>query len=190
MNVSGMQTGLAARVRALTGLAQEAVRISNQNAGEPPAAVRSWVSLFFGDLVPRNQVDTVLQYPTPGTPAVGQEITIQAIGLRTLNVSVQAFTRDAAIGNAGAVAILANLGSKLVLPSSLAAFKAAGLALQVVGPVRELSALVNQEIQGRALLELDFEVVATAEEKVGYIETVSGTITVDDESKPFEAPKP
>lgn len=173
-----IEPGLANLVKSKLSLADKAVLWANQNAPEPDTSIHTWVSLKRGDLTPLSSVDGVQRYPTPGSPS-GAELTMRAQGVRTLPLSIQAYSRAGVLGNSSAFALLSQLATKLRLPSSEAALLALGLGLSRVGPVRELDALVDQRIQGRALLELVLNLVDTTEETVTYIERVTGSADFD-----------
>lgn len=179
-----MEQGIGELVRAKMGLAENAVLWSAQNVGEPAPAVRTWVSLKRGDLISPVIADGVYAYETPGSPD-GAEVTLSAQGPRNFTLSIQAFARGdsngrgGATGNSSAYAALSRLASALRLPSSEAALLALGVGLNRVSNVRNMDALVDQRIQGRALLECTLNLVESAEETVTYIQQVSGTFTPD-----------
>jgi hypothetical protein len=183
--MAAIETGLAAFVKGKLGLADEAVLWANQNAPVPRAAVQTWVSISRGDLSPLSPTDGVVTYATDGSPS-GHEVTLTSAGVRTLPVSLQAFSRAGVTGNASAFAVLSKLQTQMRLPSSEGALLALGLGLMSVGPVRTLDALVDQAFQGRSILELQFNLVDSESETTTFIERVSGTVQGTDLDEPFD----
>lgn len=182
---ASIEPGLASFVKAKLSLAEAAVLWANQNAGEPDTSIHTWVSLSRGDLVPLSAVDGVQAYMTQGQPE-GQEVTLQAQGVRQLPISVQAFSRGTTTGNLSAFALLSQLATLCRLPSSEATFLGLGLGLLRVRPVRSLDALGDQRIQGRAILELLFNVVDTEEERTTYIGRVQGQLSAEPQPIDFD----
>lgn len=114
----------------------------------------------------------------------GQEIEVYVTGPRVITAAVNVFTKGA-FGGAGATAMLANARDRLELDSVQFAFAAAGVALSESSEVRNLSALLETNFQGRAHLELTLLAMSAESELTGYVETfgVEGTVsrTPDDE---------
>lgn len=178
-----IEAGLANLVKDKLGISDAAVLWANQNAPEPPTSIHAWVSLRRGDLTREGPVDGFEKYDTVD-PDEGEEITLRAQGPRGLPFSIQAFSRTSANGDGSAYALLAQLQTAMSLPSTLYALKALGIGLNKVGPVRDLSGLVNQGQQGRALLELQLNIVDSAEERVGYFTNVNGDLILDPDGSP------
>lgn len=109
----------------------------------------------------------------------GSEIELYATGPRLVSVSVSVYTK-ATTGNNAAVPMLSDARDALELDSASDAFRLAGAAVVDASDIRDLSALLFTNFQGRAHLDLTLSVSAHASERVGYIDSVAGTGTVSD----------
>lgn len=165
-------------------------------------AVRVWVrdsaSLPDGQVILQDQTGRELQPPyatvrvngsakafpmdyagseTDLTQAAGQEVERFVAGHRVITAAVNIFTKGA-FGGAGATSMLSNARDRLELESVQAAFAAAGAALSEASDVRNLSALLETNFQGRAHLELKLLAVSVESERTGYISSIAveGTI--------------
>lgn len=116
-----------------------------------------------------------------GAQPQGSEIESFATGPRLLTLTVSVYTQQTS-GNASAVALLSEARDALELESVVSLFDAAGVAISESSEVRDLSALLFTNFQGRAHLELSVSVSALVSERVGFIATVEGSGTVSDES--------
>jgi hypothetical protein len=106
--------------------------------------------------------------------AQGQEVELSTTGPRNILAAINVYTLGA-FGGAGATAMLANARDRLELDSVVAAFGAAGVAVVDTSDVQNLSALLETNFQGRAHLELTLGASSSDSERVGFIETISGT---------------
>lgn len=185
MDFAAIESGLGTLLGTLLSLASGAVLWVNQNAPEPATSVHTWLSLKKGDLGREGPVDAVQKYPTPGTPDAGQELTLRAQGPRRLPLYIQAYSRAGSTGNGSAYALLANLTAQLNLPSTQDALGELGLGLNKVGNVVDLSRLADERITGRASLDIQLNLVATAEERVGYIARVQGDFELSPDPSPI-----
>lgn len=181
-----LQEGLADYVQAQLGLNPEAVRWVDQNVSDPPQAVRTWATLSMGDLVTQGATDGRATYLTPNpdpdtgiAPADGEEVTVNSSGLRALPFQIQCFSRDTTVGASSARAILSKLLDTLRTRESILELLELGVTLQLPATIRNLTALVNQKFQGRALLETQLQLASSLTSKVGYIKTVNGSFEVD-----------
>lgn len=115
------------------------------------------------------------------TQPAGQEVERFITGPRQIIASLQVYTKGT-FGGAGATALLSNARDQLELGSVMAAFSAAGFAVNDVSDVRNLSALLTTNFQGRAHLELTLAASSHESERTGYIASVSGTGTVENDA--------
>lgn len=183
-----LEAGLANLVQSKLSLVAAAVLWVNQNVAEPPSSIHSWVTLKRGDLTRQGPIDGTWQYETPGTPGLGEEVTQRTQGPRGLPISIQAFSRASANGDSSAFSLLAQLQTIFSLPSTLAALGLLGVGVNKVGPVRDLSGLVNQAFQGRAILELQLNLVDSIEERIGYFIRVTGELQLGPNDTPTTIP--
>ena len=94
-----------------------------------------------------------------------------------LSVRVQAFT-PLKSGPAWAVPMLVKASTELGLRTVRANLRAAGLGLFDIGAVQNLTGLMSVRWEGRAALELQFHVVATAQERMGYITEAGAAVSI------------
>lgn len=117
---------------------------------------------------------TKISWLGPAAPR-NQEVLLKASSLAEFPVSVQCFTA-AVQGNSAARAVLETAQASLQLPSFRDQINDAGLGLLEIGAVQVLNAVFGAAIEGRAAMDLRLSYVQTAEEKVGYI----GSVTLED----------
>ena len=105
-----------------------------------------------------------------GRPA-GQEVEIKAAGLREFTLELQAFY-GGATGDVTGRALLADIQSKLYLPSIRSPLHAACLAPFDVGDITDLDHIIKAEFQARAVMEIRFYFTQTVSEFDAYIDNV------------------
>jgi hypothetical protein len=108
----------------------------------------------------------------------GQEIKIETSGQRECSLSVECFTSVATSGkNAAALALCSRIYSGLLLPSNRAILSAADVSVFDVSSVLWIPDVPGRAFRGRAVGTLRCYMPApTAQEYVGYIERMSGTV--------------
>lgn len=173
MTWAQLETAFVNWVKASTGLAGAAVRLSDQNAPSafpgPSAVVKVGDSHSLG-------VDEVTHDYDAGRP-LGQEIVFSTKGIREVTVSVSFFT-PTTTGNATARAMATQAQDALSLPSQRAALNQAGIGILDLGDVRWVPVVDSGVWYGQAVLELRCVLRQTATEATGYIQTVESTTTI------------
>ena len=95
--------------------------------------------------------------------------------------SVQFFRGDAMV--------LANtLGALLQSSASVAAMIADGICISTIGPVRNLSALVDTFFENRAQMDIEFNYVNQEQVDMPTFATFGGQLDTETESTEFSAP--
>lgn len=118
------------------------------------------------------------------TASAGQEIVLSAMGPREMVCTLQAFSPSAdGQGQQGdARQLLSLVEASLGLPTIRPALNRAGLGVLKQGSVVWQPGIQRAGWEGRAVLETTFCVAETVTARLGYIQTVNGTGTVDDEA--------
>lgn len=186
MNLKAIQEAIRTLwVLPASGLADGAVFFSHPESAAPPQSVRPCVSIWVG-APERVGLDQVSRDFDPAG-AAGQEIIYRASGPRELQVMLQAFSSSANGLDAAsdARALLSKIETSLSLPNIRSALNAAAIGVLRHQPAQWVPGIARAGWEGRATLETIFCVSETVEARIGYIQSVSGTRTVDDSSTPY-----
>lgn len=116
--------------------------------------------------------------------APGHEIIYTVSGPRELMVTLQAFatSADALQMENDARALLSRVDASLALPNIREALNALKIGVLKQGSVRWVPGVQRAGWEGRAVLETLLCVSETVQGSIGYIQTVKGTYTVNDEA--------
>lgn len=156
---------------------------ADQSGNEPEG---TYATVKVGTLRKLGATPAQLQ-ATPASPVDGADLELGAShlyeGIATIQVAAKRTT-----GNTSGFTLLARACERLWLESEQAFFLAAKVGLSDVGPVLDLSAVRLTEYQGRATVDLTFYVSSLVSELTTYIETVTGTGTVDGDPIPYTLP--
>jgi len=136
----------------------------------PIAEVSPRLVIRLGDLIPIGQ-DSVDHTFDAGRPA-GEEIEIEAKGMRTLAVDLQAFAPETVGAGITARSILATAQAVLSLPSVRTALNDAGLGLIAQGTIQRIPQPRQATQEDRATFSVIFAVSQSVAERLGYIATV------------------
>lgn len=173
-NWTAIEDAILAWVVASTGLAVGQVVFSDQNAAAPAG---DYATVTVGDFIPLGgPAGTRIEFDAGAD--LGEEITHYAERLGELNVSVQAYT-SATHGNDSARAVLEKAQAALELSTYRFQLNAVGLGVLDAGRVQWVPRVSNAAIEGRAVLDVRFALLQTAEQKTGYIATAEVTRDVD-----------
>lgn len=164
-----LENALRTWVKTGSGFADDKVIWADQDAPQPSG---NYITLRIGDVSPVGP-DELRTY-THADADPGEEIELQAIGMREFVVSVQAFGTPTS-GDGTARETLLNVLGALRLPSVRNALVAADLTPYQAGPVQNLSTLVQTKFESRAALEVWFYTSSAISEFTGYIESVEIT---------------
>lgn len=96
---------------------------------------------------------------------------------RTHIVSLQVFSDDMT-GSTTAADLLTAALAKLARASDRAALVAAGVTVQTVGSVRDLTAMLPTRPESRAQVDITVSTLDTLTEDAGYIDEAIGSVTV------------
>lgn len=112
------------------------------------------------------------------SPVAGSEILFETFAHPDFTVTLQGFSKEVS-GNSSAGALVAKCARSLALEIQLDAFAADGIALIDVGPVQNLTALLDLRFEGRAALNVRFRTTDGASQTATYIQTCvpTGTVT-------------
>lgn len=185
MNIKALQEAIRTIwLLPASGLPADRVYFARQEMETAAPSPRLVVDL--GDIDSFGQLDEVKYEVVAGAPA-GQEIKMTARGPRELTVTMEAFSpsADAKQAENDARQLLSRVMTWLGLPTVRPALNAAGLGILRRGLVRWIPGIPRAAWEGRASVETIFCVVETAEARVGYIQTVQGTRTIDQVSTPY-----
>lgn len=168
MALSGatIEAGLAAWLASTTGLV---VRWERQKVAQPPEGTdyASLRILTYGNLVARPAQASRLDVTRPA----GSQLvtTLRSPGL--LSIRAQVYTR-ATVGESAAFWLLSKAADALEAPSVSDALELAGLGLAGRGTVQDVATLVNTRDQGRAALDVRFNVTGVVTDFGTWIETL------------------
>jgi hypothetical protein len=161
-------------VMAATGLDDSVIVWANQGVLRP-------ANIAFASL-------DVTAIDAPGLPAqshsydpaapLNQELTHVASGPRVGTLRAQ-FYAGAATGNVSSRALAARALAGLWLPGRQEAFRAVGVGILDAGPVRDISGVLELQIEPRAQLDVRFTFMDLAFERGGYIATAPVTVVVE-----------
>lgn len=171
MNLSAIQAALVRWVNAATGLE---TRIAEQES-TPSQPAGDYCTVRVGVVRGDGSIPTQSWRVVPDAPA-GQDLEVSHSERPLITVAVQAYTA-ASQGDSWAVAVLEKARQALVLATVRAEFKSVGgLAVHRRGDVRNLNAVSGPRWQGRAMLELEVNVVEVVTERTTYIETADVSV--------------
>lgn len=177
-SIAVVESALRAWLMASTGLNEDVIRWADQSGGQPTT---DFIIMRMGVFDALSIHDDVRWRTQGGQPERF------STGPRVLGVYVQANTR-LTFGASSAFELARKAQRGLGLPSVRVALAEAGLALQDAGRPRNIATLLDTRFQGRYAFDVLFN---TSDELItsdGFIEAVSGTGTVDEDSFPFSAP--
>jgi hypothetical protein len=167
MSWTAIESAVQNWVEGATGLDDAHVIFAEQNAATPAG---DFITIRLGDTVALGAYDRVEVIHRPENPP-GEEVELTSHGCRELTVSIQAFTVETH-GDASGRALLSKVRNALALPAVREALRAVGLAPFDSGSVRNITALVDTDFQGRAIFEARFNLTESAVERTTFIETV------------------
>lgn len=180
MSWSTIESAIHAWVVAGSGLAGERVVFSGQNHPRP---AKPFVTIRL-DLSGPIGVPWLAVSNTAGSPA-GQEITRTSGSMKTLGVSMQAFS-DSAAGAASPQAILGAVANAAGLASVRDALNTANVGVNSIGSVQRIDGVINStRFEPRATMQVTCSVPAEVSETGTYIETVEVTNEIADPDETF-----
>lgn len=171
LDFTAVENALVAWMKTATGVQ---VRLANQEATMPEDGIP-----FCTVLVVSTRGESLLTARTQevdDTRPVGQQMEISHSRPMNLSVRVQAFTPRTS--GQWAVPLLTKAAMDLELSTVRAGLRAAGLGLWDVGAVQNISGLMSTRWEGRASMELQCHVVATAQERMGYITEAGAAVSI------------
>lgn len=151
------------------------VRMANQELPQPPDGV-SYCTVLVSSLRGES-LHTIQTQAVDDTRPVGEQLEVSHSRPMVLSVRVQAFS-PTTTGDAWAVPMLEKASTDLGLHGVRAKLRAAGLGLFDIGAIQNISGLMSTKWEGRAAMELQFHVVATAQERMGYITETGAGISI------------
>lgn len=179
MSYAAIENALRAWVKTATGFADGKVIWSAQNGPRPDGP---FVALTLGAPVALGQ-DEITHNFDAGRPD-GSKIEHVVRGVRELSLEVAVFDADV-VGDASAIALVSKLQTALRLPSVRDALNAAGLS-PISTATQNLAAVLGNDFEGRANLDVRFYAPVSASELGTYIETAQ--VTNLDTGNTFEIP--
>lgn len=176
LSLETAENAIVSWLRTATGVH---VRIANQEAplpadglGNPLPYCTVLVSGLRGE-----SLHTIQTQDVDDTRPVGQQLEVGHSRPMTLSVRVQAFS-PGTTGGAWAVPLLEKASTDLALRTVREGLRAAGLGLFDVGAIQNVSGLMSTKWEGRAAMELQFHVMATAQELMGYITETQAAVSI------------
>lgn len=170
----------------VSGLAAGRVFFEHQKYNRP--ATGAYLTIRFASLAPRG-VDATVNTFDPVGPA-GQELIQTTTGRRDLRVSVQVWqapTTSREDANPSAFDLASRLNTGIGRPRIRRRLVKSGIGIMSVGTVRDLSAVLGADFEGRAQFEILAYVKTVDIDRETFIEKVSGTVTIDNQDVPFDA---
>lgn len=143
---------------------------ANQNGTRPPLP---YVTLQITAGPGRIGQDEIALTVDATAPA-GQDLVMTHRGPRTITLSVNVYADPVTTG-ASAPARAGALADTLSLESVRDALRAAGLMVSTVGPVRDLTQLVDTAYESRAQFDVQLYARSEVSERTTFIETVDFT---------------
>jgi hypothetical protein len=116
----------------------------------------------------------------------GEEIELTVVGNRNVVVTIECFGGDPTTDTATALASKIMTGVRL--PSINTLLKAGGISPHGTPSILFVPAILGAKFESRAVLEHEFYFVDNISENAGYINTVSGTGTIDEFGSDIEIP--
>jgi hypothetical protein len=162
-------------IQRASGLAAGRVIWKNQDIN---ARQLDYVAIDLGGMIPIG-IDGLITSTNTNRPR-GEEIQISTIGVRECSLSVECFTASAISGReASAMVLCSKIYSGMLLPSIRAILYRADVSVFDVSQISWIPDVPSRSFRGRAVGELRCYMPApTVSEYAGYIERVSGTVTV------------
>jgi hypothetical protein len=198
MNETTAQTALVSWVRGAAGLPANRVFMAEQDGPNPEDTTDDpFATLRFASLLGTGASDEVAYInheDDEDPPDVGQELELKVLAYGVLVVTLQLYSAKT-YGTTCAMALAQKCRTALSLPSVHSALSRSGLSVANPGNVLNVATRVETRWRGRAVLDVRFNVLNDASERLGYIETVSGTLTLEpidggSVDVPFVAPAP
>jgi hypothetical protein len=162
-------------IQRASGLPAGRVIWKNQDRSAPPL---DYVAIDLGTMLPVG-IDG-LQTSFNGSRPRGQEVKIQTLGTRECALTVECFTEVATSGKErSALVLCSRIYSGLLLPSIQTILSRADVSVWDVSSINWIPDVPSRGFRGRAIGNLTCYMPApTAAEYTGYIERMSGTVTV------------
>lgn len=178
MNETTLQSAIRQWVKDTSGFDDEKVVWAEQDAVRlaPP-----FITLRLGDLVTLGAVDEVTTASDESAPG-GQEMTQTVIGRRELPVTLQCFGKT----EASAMKILSQVVTSLGLDVHSDPLEEAGISFYQVGPVQNVTALLETTYEPRALVELRGYVTEEVSAQTTYIQSARVTNEIADPDTTFD----
>lgn len=168
MRQSAVATAMVRWLASATGLE---VRLSDQDA---PEAATDWCTVRVAESRDDGGTPAKSQDYDAGRPP-GEELEVTHAQKKFLTVTLQSYTREP-VGATCATDVLEAAKESLLLEAPRAQLAALGVAVLTKGAVRNLNALGGPKWRGRAVLELEVNVVEAVTERMTYIETADVTV--------------
>lgn len=177
MDEEALENAVRAWVLSASGLADADVYFEDEDgtAKSKPKAAAPYITISLGDLVELAPLQVTDSYDNAA--AAGQEMVETVTAIYELPVELQAFT-PRTTGGSTARSILSRVQLGLGLSTVRDALNAAGLGLRRRGAIRWVPSVRQAKFEGRAVLELSFQVGGTVEARTGYIATANVTKNV------------
>lgn len=179
MDRRAIEDALRAWVVTATQLAQDRVVFAHEALRLPETEARAIITV--GDQLNLMGVDQLTSTFNAGNPA-GQEFVERVDGLRELVVSVQTFApspSETGVPPVTAIYLADRCQASLGLPSVRDALRAGGVGVLQAGAVQRVPTVRALGYEDRAVLAVRCCVVASAEERTGYVSTFGLESEVD-----------
>lgn len=171
-----IEDAVRAWVLAGSGLAGDYVYFADQDL--PTSELAPRVSIRIGD---GNRVgQAALQHDYDVGRPLGQELEFKAQQMLEVVVDLQAFAPTTTGAGTTARSLMHAVLAALALPSVREALNAAGLGVLEEGSVQRVPQVRSAENEDRAVASVRLLVKQQATERIGYIETVETSGTVDE----------
>lgn len=165
-------------IRTALGMPENSVRPANQNAPTGTSTDLFATVLVTGDGPTGWDSSTTAD---DAAPAITVTETVQ--GVRKLTATVQFF-------RPGANGLARRLAGRLQSAAAIELMQAAGLGLTHVGPVKDISSVVNTYWEDRAWMVLEFTATAVETATIDTYNVFPVTVTTGPESITFEVTAP
>lgn len=172
LDFDAMENAITSWLKTSTGVQ---VRIANQELPLPPDGESFCTVLVSG--ARGESLHTMQTREVDDTRPVPEQMEVSHSRPMTLSVRVQAFT-PTTTGGLWAVPLLEKAATALCLRGVRDGLRAAGLGLFDIGAIQNVSGLMSTKWEGRAAMELQFHVMATAQERMGYITETQAAVSI------------
>lgn len=180
VNWTAVEDSIFDWMRIVSGLKDESIRWEQQDLAQPDYP---YVSLLISSVIKEaTSGPDETRSSTDLTQANGQEVELMTVGSREFTLTVQAWADERSGANDSRrdpMFLATKLRSSLGQRTTVDRLKAAGISLIEEGAVNNTSITVNDIWIQRFTFDVRMRVVAEMTERIGFIDEIQGTGTIN-----------